>query len=115
MRVVLSHRDIVVLPKLTDEGYRITIFRIRPEYPESSADVTNAVRAVLLTSDVRMFDEHQIGGDVFIYEVSRNIDNTSCARDVVRVRLDRCQTIILLLIFVYVCYSITTIRLNGSG
>ncbi|XP_026740886.1 alpha-tocopherol transfer protein-like [Trichoplusia ni] len=67
---VCKFMDIVVLPKLTDEGYRVTIFRIRPEYPESAADVANAVRAVLLTSDVRMFDEHQIAGDVFVYEVS---------------------------------------------
>ncbi|CAH0696791.1 unnamed protein product [Spodoptera exigua] len=67
---VCKFMDIVVLPKLTDEGYRITIFRIRAEYPEGSADVANAVRAVLLTSDVRMYDEHQIAGDVFIYEVS---------------------------------------------
>lgn len=71
-----SHRDIVVLPKLTDEGYRVTIFRIRPEYPESAADVANAVRAVLLTSDVRMFDEHQIAGDVFVYEVSKEYKGT---------------------------------------
>lgn len=67
---VCKFMDIVVLPKLTDEGYRITIFRIRAEYPESSADIANTVRAVLLTSDVRMYDEHQIAGDVFIYEVS---------------------------------------------
>lgn len=66
----MLHRDIVVLPKLTDEGYRVTIFRIKPEYPESSADVANAVRAVLLMSDARMHDEHLIAGDVFIYEVS---------------------------------------------
>lgn len=72
-----AHRDIVVLPKLTDEGYRITIFRIRAEYPESSADIANTVRAVLLTSDVRMYDEHQIAGDVFIYEVSKDPKSTN--------------------------------------
>ncbi|XP_075983964.1 alpha-tocopherol transfer protein-like [Anticarsia gemmatalis] len=68
---VCKFMDVVVLPKLTDEGYRITIFRIKPEYPEGCADVANAVRAVLLVSDVRMHDEQLIAGDVFIYEVSQ--------------------------------------------
>lgn len=58
------------LPKLTDEGVRVTIFRIRPQYPESSADVAAAVRAVLLVSDARMRDETPILGDVFVWDVS---------------------------------------------
>lgn len=67
---VCKFMDIVVLPKLTDEGYRVTIFRIKPDYPESAANITNVVRAVLLMSDVRMNDEHLIAGDVFVYEIS---------------------------------------------
>ncbi|XP_037872374.1 alpha-tocopherol transfer protein-like [Bombyx mori] len=63
--------DIATLPKLTDEGLRITVFIIKPGYPESSADVTAAVRATLLLSDARMKDETLITGDVFIYEVSK--------------------------------------------
>ncbi|KAJ0173063.1 hypothetical protein K1T71_011239 [Dendrolimus kikuchii] len=68
---VCKFMDIAVLPKLTDDGLRVTVFRIRPEYPESSADITATVRAILLISDVRMRDEDLITGDVFIYEVSQ--------------------------------------------
>lgn len=63
-------RDIVPLPKLTDEGFRVTLFRIRPGYPENAADIVDTVRAVLLVSDARMCDEKLIAGDVFIWEVS---------------------------------------------
>lgn len=62
--------DIVSLPKLTDEGFRVTIFRIKAGYPESSADISMSVRAVLLICEARMRDEHRIAGDVFIYETS---------------------------------------------
>ncbi|XP_045771122.1 alpha-tocopherol transfer protein-like [Maniola jurtina] len=62
--------DIVPLPKLTDEGLRVTIFRMRPNYPESSADIAATVRAVLLISDARMHDETLIAGDAFIWECS---------------------------------------------
>ncbi|KAM3963786.1 alpha-tocopherol transfer protein-like [Aphomia sociella] len=62
--------DVVPLPKVTDEGYRVTILRIRQGYPESSADITNVVRAILLVSDVRIHDETFIAGDVFIWEAS---------------------------------------------
>lgn len=72
-KIKIVHRDIAVLPKLTDEGLRVTIFRIRPEYPENSADVAAAVQAILLVSDVRMRDEDLITGDVFIYEVSTEL------------------------------------------
>lgn len=68
---VCKFMDIVVLPKLTDEGYRVTIARMKPEYPETAADIANTVRAVILTSEVRMYDEHLIAGDVFIYELSQ--------------------------------------------
>lgn len=64
-------RDIVSLPRLTDEGFRVTIFRVKPNYPESSSDMTATVRAVLLVCEARMRDEHKIAGDVFIYEVSK--------------------------------------------
>ncbi|XP_059052351.1 retinol-binding protein pinta-like [Achroia grisella] len=62
--------DVVPLPKVTDEGYRVTILRIRPGYQESTADITNVVRAILLVSDARIHDETLIAGDVFIWEVS---------------------------------------------
>ncbi|KAL0818273.1 hypothetical protein ABMA28_008763 [Loxostege sticticalis] len=62
--------DVVTLPKLTDEGYRVTIGRVRPGYSDSCADITDVTRAVLLVSDVRMHDETLIAGDVFIWEVS---------------------------------------------
>ncbi|KAG6446843.1 retinol-binding protein pinta [Manduca sexta] len=68
---ICKFMDIATLPKLTDDGLRVTIFRIKAGYPESSADVSAAVRAVLLISDVRMRDEVLITGDVFIYEVSQ--------------------------------------------
>lgn len=68
--VPLLSRDVVPMPKLTDEGYRVTLFRIREGYPESSADILSAVRAVLLVSDARMHDEKLIAGDVFVWEVS---------------------------------------------
>ncbi|CAB3220462.1 unnamed protein product [Arctia plantaginis] len=68
---VCKFMDIVVLPKLTDEGYRVTIFRIKAEYPEGTTDIANTARAVLLLSDARMHDEHLIAGDVFVYEVSQ--------------------------------------------
>ncbi|XP_072934443.1 alpha-tocopherol transfer protein-like [Epargyreus clarus] len=68
---VCKFMDIVTLPKLTDEGLRVTIFRVRAGYPESAADVTAAVRAILLVSDVRMHDETLIAGDVFIWEASQ--------------------------------------------
>ncbi|KAI5634056.1 CRAL/TRIO domain-containing protein [Phthorimaea operculella] len=68
---VTKFLDVVPLPKLTDEGYRVTLFRVRPGYPESSADVAAAVRAVLLVSDARMRDEKLIAGDVFVWEVSQ--------------------------------------------
>ncbi|KAI8442219.1 hypothetical protein MSG28_005800 [Choristoneura fumiferana] len=67
---VCEFMDILPLPKLTDEGVRVTIFRIRPQYPEGSADVAAAVRAVLLVSDARMRDETPILGDVFVWDVS---------------------------------------------
>ncbi|KAG7303547.1 hypothetical protein JYU34_012076 [Plutella xylostella] len=67
---ICKFMDIVSLPLLTDEGARVTIFRIRPNYPDSSCDVAATVRAVLLLSDVRMRDEKPIAGDVFVWEVS---------------------------------------------
>ncbi|XP_053617419.1 alpha-tocopherol transfer protein-like [Plodia interpunctella] len=62
--------DIVPLPKVTDEGYRVTIMRVRPNYPESSADIADVARAILLVSDARIHDETLIAGDVFIWEVT---------------------------------------------
>nr|XP_013189581.1 unnamed protein product [Amyelois transitella] len=62
--------DIVPLPKVTDEGYRVTILRVKPSYPESAADVADAAKAILLVSDARMHDETFIAGDVFIWELS---------------------------------------------
>ncbi|OWR54967.1 retinol-binding protein pinta-like [Danaus plexippus] len=67
---VCKFLDIVPLPKLTDEGLRVTIFRVRPNYPESSSDILAAVRAVLLICDVRLRDETLIAGDVFIWEAT---------------------------------------------
>ncbi|VVC88787.1 alpha-tocopherol transfer protein-like [Leptidea sinapis] len=67
---VCKYMDIAVLPKLTDEAYRVTIFRIKPGYPESAVDIAATVKATLLVSDVRMHDETLILGDVFIYECS---------------------------------------------
>ncbi|XP_045453863.1 retinol-binding protein pinta-like [Melitaea cinxia] len=67
---VCKFLDIAPLPKLTDEGLRVTIFRVRPNYPESAADIAAAVRAILLISDVRMHDETLIAGDVFVWEAS---------------------------------------------
>ncbi|XP_049879158.1 alpha-tocopherol transfer protein-like [Pectinophora gossypiella] len=67
---VCKFLDMIPLPRLTDEGYRVTLFRVRSGYPESAADVAAAVRAVLLVSDARMCDERLIAGDVFIWEVS---------------------------------------------
>lgn len=62
--------EVVTLPKLTDEGLRVTVFRLKQDYPDVSADIGSAVRAVLLMSDARMRDESPIAGDVFIWEVS---------------------------------------------
>lgn len=76
MTSLFIHRDIISLPKLTDEGYRVSIFRIKPEYPESAADIAATVRAVLLVSDARMHDEKLIAGDVFIWDVSTCTLNT---------------------------------------
>lgn len=70
---IFKFRDIIVLPKLTDEGYRVTMFRIKANYPEGTTDIANTARAVLLLSDVRMHDEHLISGDVFVYEVSYKV------------------------------------------
>ncbi|CAH0713761.1 unnamed protein product, partial [Brenthis ino] len=67
---VCKFLDIVPLPKLTDEGLRVTIFRVRPNYPESAAEINAAVRAILLICDVRLHDETLIAGDVFIWEAS---------------------------------------------
>ncbi|CAG5044224.1 unnamed protein product [Parnassius apollo] len=67
---VVKFMDIAPLPKLTDEGLRVTIFRIRENYPETSADIVAAVRAILLVSDARMHDETLLAGDVFIWEAS---------------------------------------------
>ncbi|CAH2052085.1 unnamed protein product, partial [Iphiclides podalirius] len=71
--------DIAPLPKLTDEGLRVTIFRVRAGYPESSADIAATVRAILLLSDARMHDETLLAGDVFIWEAS-NIRASLAAR-----------------------------------
>ncbi|CAH2259552.1 jg24269 [Pararge aegeria aegeria] len=65
---VCKFLDIVPLPKVTDEGLRVTIFRMRPNYPESSSDIATAARAILLISDARMHDETLIAGDAFIWE-----------------------------------------------
>ncbi|RVE50298.1 hypothetical protein evm_005133, partial [Chilo suppressalis] len=62
--------DTVPLPKVTDEGYRVTVFRIRKDYPDIDVDIVNVVQAILLISDVRMHDETLIAGDVFIWELS---------------------------------------------
>ncbi|KOB78635.1 CHOp24 [Operophtera brumata] len=64
-------KDILTLPKLTDEGFRVTIFRVKANYPDSSSDIAAAVRAILLISDARMNDEKMIAGDVFIYELAQ--------------------------------------------
>lgn len=63
------YRDIAPLPKLTDEGLRVTVFRVREGYPENSADISATVRAILLISDARMHDETLLAGDAFIWEV----------------------------------------------
>ncbi|XP_014356300.2 retinol-binding protein pinta [Papilio machaon] len=76
---VLQFLDIAPLPKLTDEGLRVTIFRVRANYAESSADIAAAVRAILLVSDARMHDETLISGDVFIWETS-NVRASLAAR-----------------------------------
>ncbi|CAK1541617.1 unnamed protein product [Leptosia nina] len=62
--------DIVPLPKLTDDGLRVTIFRVRSGYPESAVDISATVKAILLISDTRLFDEKVILGDAFIWEAS---------------------------------------------
>ncbi|KAL4711844.1 hypothetical protein ACJJTC_006013 [Scirpophaga incertulas] len=62
--------DIAPLPKVTDEGYRVTVIRVRANYADSCADIADAARAILLVSDARMHDETLIAGDVFIWEVS---------------------------------------------
>lgn len=62
--------DIVPLPKVTDEGYRVTLIRVRPNYPDNCADIADVSRAILLISDARMHDETLIAGDVFVWELS---------------------------------------------
>ncbi|XP_068623720.1 alpha-tocopherol transfer protein-like [Battus philenor] len=76
---VLKFLDIAPLPKLTDEGHRVTIFRVRPNYPEGFSDIAAVVRAILLVSDARMHDETLIAGDIFIWEGS-NIRSSFVAR-----------------------------------
>ncbi|XP_063541516.1 alpha-tocopherol transfer protein-like [Cydia strobilella] len=67
---ICNFMDIVPMPKLTDDGLRVTIFRIRPQYPESSSDIAATVRAVLLVADARMRDEKAITGDAFVWDLS---------------------------------------------
>ncbi|GBP74874.1 Alpha-tocopherol transfer protein-like [Eumeta japonica] len=66
---ILDFIQIVPLPRLTDEGLRVTVFRLLPGYPERAADVAATVKAVLLVSDARMHDEHAIAGDIFLWDV----------------------------------------------
>ncbi|XP_041971529.1 alpha-tocopherol transfer protein-like [Aricia agestis] len=61
--------EIVPLPKLSDEGYRVTIFRVKPNYPDN-VDVSAVIRVILYMADVRMCEDTLIAGDVFIWEVS---------------------------------------------
>ncbi|XP_045503667.1 alpha-tocopherol transfer protein-like [Colias croceus] len=67
---VFKFLDIVPLPKLTDEGLRVTIFRVRPNYPENCVDINAAVKAILTISDARLRDETLILGDVFVWEAT---------------------------------------------
>ncbi|CAG9791431.1 unnamed protein product [Diatraea saccharalis] len=67
---VCKYMDIAPLPKVTDEGYRVTVFRLQENCFESSVEILHMVQAILLVSDIRMHDETLIAGDVFIWEIS---------------------------------------------
>lgn len=64
---ILNNVTICPLPKLTDEGYRVTIFGLKSPDPELF-DLLVAMQNVWKFFNIRMHNELLFGGDIFVFD-----------------------------------------------